>query len=217
MGIWNTCCAKLDLKRPRSRSYHRSGRPPKTAQNNPFANLWLDVLVPKPLPYDVITGGLGHIAKRCTVARRTTSKEAEGDTKSSGMAMLTTTTPTFEEMSPSPIDREVARLHGLTSTTRLKGPELRPKYTLPVMLEGKKMVALIDICTGSSLTIVSLSFVLQAWWDQKKQDNPEQPKDAWSTEIKKHFRVPSVMLKMYDETPLTLFGEIPVTIENAGR
>ena len=59
--------------------------------------------------------------------------------------------------------------------------------------------------------------MLQASWDQKKQDNPEQPKDAWSTEIKKHFKVPSVMLKTYNEIPLTLFGEIPVTIENAGQ
>ena len=90
-------------------------------------------------------GGLGHIAKQCTVAHRTTSKEAEGDTKSSGMATLTTTTPTFEEISPSLIDQEVARLHGLTSATRLKGPEFGPKYTLPALLEGKKTVALVPL------------------------------------------------------------------------
>ena len=51
------------------------------------------------------------------------------------MVMLTTASPTLKERSPSPIDREVARLHGLTSATRLKGPEFGSKYTLLVMLE----------------------------------------------------------------------------------
>ena len=81
--IWNTCCAKLGLERPRSGSYHGAAGHPKLHPLARHSGSQTSAIQ----CYNC--GGLGHIAKRCTVAHRTTLKEAEGDTKSSGMAMLT--------------------------------------------------------------------------------------------------------------------------------
>ena len=89
------------------------------------------------------------------------------------------------------LSQVVATMHVLTGKDR-DGSSLGPTPTVEVLFEGFPTRALLD--TGSPVTVVSLSFVLQALAKQRKEG---QTPTEWKRGVKGRLSPPKLTLQNY--------------------
>ena len=161
-------------------------------------------------------GGLGHIARQCTVTRRATPRETQaqgGPARSSHQVngLDSHRESSLDSYSGKPkkmaVERASATLNTLTTGEPEQGLVLGPKLRTELLVDGMPATALVD--TGSPITIISLSYLLQIWWTQRDKSLPRW---KWKEEAVKKLADPTIALKAYNGTQLNVLAEATVTL-----
>ena len=163
-------------------------------------------------------GGLGHIARQCTVSRRATTRETQargGQIKSSHLVNGLDghqESGCWERSKRAAMEGASAILNTLTTGEPERGLSLGPKLRTGLLVNGMPATALVD--TGSPITILSLSYLLQVWWTQRDKTLPRW---KWKEEVIGKLADPTITLKAYNGTPLNVLAEVNVILEKGSH
>ena len=163
-------------------------------------------------------GGLGHIARQCTVSRRATTRETQargGQIKSSHLVNGLDghqESGCWERSKRAAVEGASAILNTLTTGEPERGLSLRPKLRTGLLVNGMPATALVD--TGLPITILSLSYLLQVWWTQRDKTLPHW---KWKEEVIGKLADPTITLKAYNGTPLNVLAEVNVILEKGSH
>ena len=185
-------------------------------------------------------GGNGHYAKNCPMRGRAAPQESRGRTGGGGkgpprkVAAIVASEPPDpqvatarkrsqervlqlrRELHQAELDDSLAEaaatLHVLTAESEPRDSSLGPTLSAIISFEGIPVSALLD--TGSPVTIVSLSFLLQAF---KRQRTADQTPAEWTEAVRRRMTPPSLTLHNYGGDPLSIIRQVAVKVSRGNH
>ena len=177
------CELRLDRDKPKTGNSANTVQGGQSMGDKPGRRKW---------PADIVClacGGRGHIARNCIHKKRATPKESDG-----------------QKPGNATVERQLTTVKSLRTEDSQVGLVMGSRWETEVLLDGQPVTALID--TGSPVTIVSLTFLLQLW----RGRDAHVPIGQWRDWARGVLREPSLSLQTYDHAVLEMAAETDVTL-----
>ena len=153
-------------------------------------------------------GGSGHYARDCTSTQRAAPREARGAFRPKTATLTTDRGPAKDRVEKA-VKKKASTVGAIAAKKAAQAPEwdIGPTVRARVKVEGGETLALVD--SGSSISLIDLSFLLQVLADNKPK---KQSREEWTDQTLVRLRPTKKKVKSYGGPELEVLAEVDLMI-----